>query len=174
MNITLETERLIIKQMSVDDSEAAFKNWTGDPDVSRYCTWNVHNNVNDTRNFIEYTINANKADNHLENGIYCKDGNVLIGTCALMWREDESGYEIGYCIMKSMWNKGIMTEAAKCLSDFARDVLKADRLIGKHHIDNPASGKVMQKIGMSYVGKSQYTDNNGRDYVCSKYVLEYK
>lgn len=173
MNITLETERLIIRPMKIDDAETVFKNWTGDPDVARYCTWNVHNSVEDTIGFIEYTINANKAANHLENGIFLKDGDRLIGSCALKWLEDENGYEIGYCMMKAMWNKGIMTEAAKCLSDFTKYVLKADRLIGRHHIENPASGKVMQKIGMTYVGKDSYTDNNGKKYVCSKYVLEY-
>ena len=60
--------------------------------------------------------------------------------------------EIGYWIGVPYWNKGYMTEAAKAVVRFGFEELGLNRIYAMHFTDNPASGKVMQKLGMTYEG----------------------
>ena len=49
---TLETERLILRPLTVKDAEEAFKNWTSDDEVSKYVRWSTHKNVEETKEYI--------------------------------------------------------------------------------------------------------------------------
>ena len=44
----LETERLILRELSINDAEEAYKNWTTDEDVARYVRWSPHKNIEET------------------------------------------------------------------------------------------------------------------------------
>lgn len=44
MKLTLETDRLLLRPFSVDDAEAMFNGWASDPEVTKYLTWNTHQN----------------------------------------------------------------------------------------------------------------------------------
>lgn len=61
--------------------------------------------------------------------------------------------EIGYWVAKSCWNTGIATEAAKAIIEFGFKTLKLHSLFARHFSKNLASGRVMQKCGMRYIGK---------------------
>ena len=60
--------------------------------------------------------------------------------------------ELGYWIGKPYWSKGYCTEAAGALLDYGFKVLELNRIQARHLVSNPASGRVMQKLGMSYEG----------------------
>ncbi len=62
----------------------------------------------------------------------------------------EEEVEIGWWLTPSRWGEGIATEGALALRDegFARVGL--ERIIGRHHADNPASGRIMEKLGMGF------------------------
>ena len=47
--IQLETERLILRRFSMNDADAMFKNWTSDPEVTKFMTWPTHQNVGVSR-----------------------------------------------------------------------------------------------------------------------------
>ena len=70
-------------------------------------------------------------------GITIKPGNIA---------------EMGYSLNKSYWRQGLTTEAAKLLLREAFKKLKLHKIYATHHPENPASGKVMKKIGMKYEG----------------------
>lgn len=55
-----------------------------------------------------------------------------------------------YLISRKYWNQGLMTEACACAVDFAFSVLRVVSIHSRHHIDNPASGRVLQKSGLVY------------------------
>ncbi|SDI61733.1 GNAT family N-acetyltransferase [Chryseobacterium jejuense] len=71
----------------------------------------------------------------------------LIGAIGLHDREDDKA-ELGYWIGIPNWNKGYVTEAAKAIVNFGFEELELNKIYATHLIHNPASGKIMEKIGM--------------------------
>ena len=74
----------------------------------------------------------------------------LIGSCGL-GRRPSGAIEMGYWIARGSWGRGFATEASRALIEIAR-ALRLDRLEGSHFIDNPASGRVLEKLGFEPVG----------------------
>jgi [ribosomal protein S5]-alanine N-acetyltransferase len=60
--------------------------------------------------------------------------------------------ELGYWLGIPYWNGGYITEAARCMLELGFRSLGLNRIYASHFIDNPASGRVMQKLGMTYEG----------------------
>ncbi len=74
----------------------------------------------------------------------------LVGSCGL-GRRPSGAVEMGYWIARSHWSRGIATEACTALVDIAR-TLGLDTLEGSHFLDNPGSGRVLEKLGFEPVG----------------------
>lgn len=74
----------------------------------------------------------------------------LVGACGL-GRRPSGAVELGYWIARSDWGRGIATEACKALIDIAR-TLRLPTLEASHFLDNPASGRVLQKLGFAPTG----------------------
>lgn len=77
----------------------------------------------------------------------------LVGAVALVHINlEHARAEIGYWIGKAYWGKGYCTEAAGALIDYAFRTLELNRIYAYHLTRNPASGRVMQKLGMVHEG----------------------
>jgi [ribosomal protein S5]-alanine N-acetyltransferase len=76
----------------------------------------------------------------------------LLGTISLHLSLTHAHAEIGYWIGVASWGNGFATEAAQALTSYAFDELRLHRLQGRHFTRNPASGRVMQKLGMHLEG----------------------
>ena len=74
----------------------------------------------------------------------------LLGSCGL-GRRPSGAVELGYWVARPFWGRGIATEAATALLDIAR-TLGLPRLQASHFLDNPASGRVLEKLGFEPVG----------------------
>lgn len=74
----------------------------------------------------------------------------LVGACGL-GRRPSGAVELGYWIARAAWGRGFATEAAEALIDIAR-ALRLARLESSHFIDNPASGRVLEKLGFQATG----------------------
>ena len=74
----------------------------------------------------------------------------LIGSCGL-GRRPSGAVELGYWIARPFWGRGYASEAASALIDIAR-ALGLPTLEGSHFIDNPASGRVLEKLGFEPLG----------------------
>jgi ribosomal-protein-alanine N-acetyltransferase len=72
----------------------------------------------------------------------------LVGVASLMLNREHRRGELGYWIALDRWNQGYGTEANQCLMDFGFEVLGLHRIEARHFLRNPASGRVMQKLGM--------------------------
>ncbi|MBQ7283706.1 MAG: GNAT family N-acetyltransferase, partial [Oscillospiraceae bacterium] len=60
--------------------------------------------------------------------------------------------EIGYCIGRKWWGKGLVAEAFSDLIRFFFEEVGAEKVCARHDVDNPASGRVMQKCGLKFEG----------------------
>ena len=74
----------------------------------------------------------------------------LVGACGL-GRRPSGSVELGYWIAREHWGRGFATEACEALIDIAR-TLGLDSLEGSHFLDNPVSGRVLEKLGFEPVG----------------------
>ena len=150
--INLETERLILRKFKIEDANEAFNNWTSDADVAKYVTWSAHKSVEDTKAWLSEVEKVYKDNQNYEWGIVLKETNELIGYISAYKKEEfENRYEIGYCISKKYWRKGITTESAKCVMEYLINQEGIKHFICRHAKLNGASGSVMQKAGFRYV-----------------------
>lgn len=81
-----------------------------------------------------------------------KPDGILIGSISLMGIAAGHKAELGYWIGRSYWNQGFCTEACREILRYAFSDLDLFRVHGHHFSRNPASGRVMRKIGMQYEG----------------------
>ncbi|MEP6784716.1 MAG: GNAT family N-acetyltransferase [Sphingomonadales bacterium] len=95
----------------------------------------------------------------------------LIGGVGIAGRGSE--FELGYWIVPSMWNRGYATEAGRALVAAARDSLRLDRLVSAHFIENPASGRVLRKLGFVPTGRveSRVCTARRRTLPCASYTM---
>jgi ribosomal-protein-alanine N-acetyltransferase len=76
----------------------------------------------------------------------------LAGAISLMIKPEHRRAELGYWIALTSWNRGYATEASQRIIDFGFEVLGLHRIEARHFVRNPASGRVMQKLGMKPEG----------------------
>ncbi len=81
-----------------------------------------------------------------------KKTGALVGAITLMIKREHRRAELGYWIALDCWNCGYATEASRRLLDFGFEVLGLHRIEARHFLRNPASGRVMQKLGMQQEG----------------------
>ena len=79
----------------------------------------------------------------------------VIGAIGLEVIEEDAKAELGYWIAESFWSRGIATEAATAVVKFGFEMLCLNKIFASHMMKNPASGRVMEKIGMSKEGISR-------------------
>jgi RimJ/RimL family protein N-acetyltransferase len=77
-------------------------------------------------------------------------GPRLVGSCGL-GRRPSGAVELGYWIARPFWGRGLATEAGTALVDIAR-TLGLPSLEASHFVDNPASGRVLEKLGFEPLG----------------------
>lgn len=147
---TIETERLILRRVKKEDAEAIFNNWANDNRVTKNLTWPTHANIDVTNLVLDKWLEEYNNEHAYKWGIQLKDSDELIGMIDVVKNtiRDER-CEIGYVLMYDKWNRGIMTEALKAVIDFLLNEVKYYMIELRHSSSNPASGKVMEKCGMT-------------------------
>ncbi|MBQ7581735.1 MAG: GNAT family N-acetyltransferase [Lachnospiraceae bacterium] len=161
---TIETERLLLRRFASNDAKAMYRNWTSDPEVTKFLTWPVHRSVEDSEEVLKKWISSYEKKDYYQWAIVLKDhGSDPIGSIAAVDQDDDTEkVHIGYCIGKSWWHQGIMSEALDALITFFFDTVGANRVESRHDPRNPHSGMVMQKCGMKYEGTLRASDRNNQ------------
>ncbi|MDE6745773.1 MAG: GNAT family N-acetyltransferase [Oscillospiraceae bacterium] len=148
----IETERLILRPFRSGDAPLMFKNWAGDREVAKFLTWNAHRSVSDSENVINMWVAGYNENSTYNWAIVPKEFGEPIGSISVARIHDNNDTaEIGYCIGKEWWGNGIMTEAFSAVIPYLFDV-GFNRIQAEHAVKNPASGRVMQKCGLTYEG----------------------
>ena len=160
----IETDRLILREFSLDDAEAMFRNWASDPEVVKYLTWPAHANVDVSREVLKDWVSSYMQKDYYQWAIVLKEnGNDPIGSMsAVKVNDDIDMVHIGYCMGRDWWHQGIMSEALQAVMDFFFDEVGANRIESRHDPRNPHSGMVMKKCGMKYEGTMRSSDRNNQ------------
>jgi RimJ/RimL family protein N-acetyltransferase len=81
--------------------------------------------------------------------VFLRDSAELVGCVGL---HGDADAELGYWFARAHWGKGLATEAGQAVIDLADASLRLPRLISSHAVDNPASGRVLAKLGFRPTG----------------------
>ena len=148
----LETERLILRRLVPQDEDDVFE-YASDPEVPKFMPWDTHKSIEDARGFISFTLGRYERDEAGEWGIVLKETGRLIGATGFPWCDMKNRRaEIGYVISRHYWGRGIMPEAVSRVLKFAFEEVGLNRIECCHFLPNEKSGRVMQKVGMSFEG----------------------
>ena len=140
------TARLTLRKPELADAPALFTTYAQDPAVTRFLVWRPHSNLATTQAYLEHCVAAWQA--HTE---YCyvlteRAQARLVGMISVRVRDWSAS--LGYVLARSAWGQGIMPEAAQAVSDYVLAQPAMYRVWAMCDVDNTASARVMEKIGM--------------------------
>lgn len=163
---TIETSRLILRQFRPEDAEAAYRNWMSDERVTRYLRWPAHTDPALSRKVVEEWTAAYEAPDFYQWAIELKALGEPIGSISVVEQNEQLDIlHIGYCIGARWWRQGITSEAFAAILPFLFDEVGANRIEAQHDPNNPHSGHVMQKCGLTYEGTLRQADFNNQGIV---------
>ena len=148
----LLTERLILRSFTLQDAPD-IQCLAGDRDVASTLT-NMPHPYEDgmAEEWMQACSDRYENDEALNFAVTRRTDKRLIGGMVLRLDQKNENAELGYWIGKPYWNCGYATEAAEAVVAYGFEVLKLNRIHAKHFKRNPASGRVLEKIGMHYEG----------------------
>ncbi len=144
----IQTSRLSLRHFVEADLDSLAE-LMANPDFMRFST-GVFSREATERFLFDRLIAPNREGLPSQLAVILREENRLIGYCGFFQQEVDgmAEMEIGYRLHPDVWNRGMATEAARAVRDYAFDVLKLDRVISLIHPDNHASIRVAQKNGM--------------------------
>lgn len=173
MNIIIETERLILRELLPTDDEGMYR-LDSNPNVHKFLGNQPIISIEESRKYIDYIRNQ-----YLKNGIgryavILKKTNEFIGWSGIKYiTEQENGhinfYEIGYRFIEEHWEKGYGYESAKAWLDYGFQTMKIETIYASASIENIGSRRILEKIGML-----QKNEFNWNGIPCIWYELENK
>ncbi|HOI09998.1 MAG TPA: GNAT family N-acetyltransferase [Myxococcota bacterium] len=145
----LSTARLVLRPMGPDDA-AAVQKWAGDFEVADTAL-NIPHPYPDglADEWIAMHGRAWREGREAVFAITARADGTLMGAIGLAGIDARHRHaEMGYWLGRPFWNLGLATEAARAVLRFAFDTLDLERVFAHHFVRNPASGRVLEKIGM--------------------------
>jgi ribosomal-protein-alanine N-acetyltransferase len=144
----LETDRLILRQMTLEDVPALFKIWS-DPEVTKYINITAFKEESQAREMIELLNRLAEEKKAIRWAITLKEDQKVIGSGGFnTWLKEEAFRgEIGYDLDRGYWGRGIMTEVLRALISFGFGPMKLNRIEAMVEPENIASIKLLKKNG---------------------------
>ena len=181
----IETERLLLRRLLPEDAGMMYANWASDPEVTRWLRWKPHKSEAETRELLSAWALLYPNPDYYQWAMVEKATGQVFGTISVFTSSSEEPerdswpgfdhsnriWEVGYCIGKRWWNREFTTEALKAVVDFWFRNTDSNWLACSHALQNPASGRVMQKAGFVYDHDAEYHKFDGTPVSCKCYAL---
>jgi len=166
----IETQRLLLRPFHLSDAHDV-QMLAGNKRVSEF-TLNIPYPYLDgmAEEWISIQPENWRKGNQVVFAIVNKDTSILLGTVGLVKTKDFE-VELGFWVGEPYWGQGYCTEAVKSLFDYSFEKLEVEKIIARYLSINPASGRVMEKVGMCYVGELQANDRNGQLALIKNYEI---
>ncbi|CAG9621321.1 GNAT family N-acetyltransferase [Sutcliffiella rhizosphaerae] len=146
----LETERLIIRRLTTNDAEFILK-LLNEPSWIQFIGDKGIKTLDDARKYIEEGPMA--MYKQIGFGLFVtelKENGTPIGLCGLIKRDGLEDVDIGYAFLPAFWSKGYAYEAADAVKLYGKEVHGLKRLVAITSPDNLSSGKLLEKIGLTF------------------------
>jgi RimJ/RimL family protein N-acetyltransferase len=146
----LSTARLALRPPRSADAEAIFTGYAQDPEVTRYLLWEPHASLRVTRAFLRRCAEGWRRGTEYTWVLTLSDPPGAVGMIAL--RPEGHRANIGYVLARPYWGKGLMSEAATAVVDWAIAQPGVHRVWAVCDVANAASARVLEKAGMQREG----------------------
>lgn len=166
MHIIFQTPRLLLRQFTEADAPLILE-LNSDPEIVKYVHEPTLKTEEQAEKIIKDIILPQYKNNLGRWAIHIKENNEFIGWCGLKYLPERDEIDLGYRLMQKAWGKGYATEAAQHTLDHGFKVLNLKLITGSAHIENIASIKVLEKIGMNFINEGIVDDCPVRTYTKS-------
>lgn len=144
---TLTGPRVRLREPRPDDADALYERVASDPEVTRYLSWKPHNDSAETHRVITTLFNIGAEESWL-----IEANGEVVGVCGRR-RPQAHEVELGYCLGRPWWRRGLMSEAvAVLIADTERDP-SVYRISAYCHVDNAGSAGVLRRCGLALEGR---------------------
>lgn len=149
--VNLTTKRFLLRKFEKKDAGDVYNNWTSHEEAARYNAWTVHDSINVTAEYLSEWIKSYEKTNYYNWAITDKYTGEVLGSISVSNVKDKKLYcEIGYTVSGKYWNQGIATEVLIEVINFLSNEVGFKNITALHDVRNKASGRVMEKAGMTY------------------------
>ena len=149
MNL-LETERLVLREITVDDSEFIL-DLLNQPKYLKYIGDKGVRTVEDAATFIENLIRKSYRDNGYGHYVvHLRDDPTPMGTCGYVRRDSLPDPDIGFAFLPQFEKRGYAFESADAVLKYGLEVLGFKRVLAITTPDNESSGRLLEKLGFSF------------------------
>ena len=172
--VILETQRLVLRPFAVADAGEMYRNWASDPEVMKFLTWPVHESPEATVELLKVWVAQYESPEYYQWAMVLKECGQVIGSISVNEHDEKvEKAEVGYCMGKAWWHRGLMAEALQAVMDYLFGEVGFHRIQAAHDLRNPNSGAVMRKCGMTVEGTlRQYLwSNSGVGDMCMHGIL---
>jgi RimJ/RimL family protein N-acetyltransferase len=166
MKKIIETNRLYLRELTVADAENSYL-LNSDEDVIKYTGDKTFDSINEAKSFLE-NYNPYQEYGYGRWAVIAKSNEEFLGWCGLKYSPEIDEVDIGFRFFKKHWNKGYATESAKACLDYGFEKLSLKTIVGRAMEANVASIKVLEKLGMTFVGKFEFHLHDGVLYQIKK------
>ena len=168
----LETERLILREITKDDAEGIFACFSNE-NVTRFYGQDTLVNIQQAEQFVEFFSKSYAEKRGIRWGIERKGTKGIIGTVGFnAWSPKHKKAEIGYEINPEHWRKGYTSEAVSKIISYGFDSMDLNRIGAVVFIENEASNNLLSKLGFHKEGiLREYMYQNGKAYDTFVYSL---
>lgn len=158
-NLIIETDRLLLRPFNMNDLDS-FSLICADPMVMRYIRDGAPLDREATKQLLLWIISRYEEQGFGLLALTLRENKTLLGFCGLIEQTvDEKLYiELGYRLSQDFWGKGIATEAAQAIRNYAFSELNLPNLISIIHSENLPSKRVAQKVGMKHMKRTHFKD----------------
>ena len=157
----ITTTRLLLRQFRIEDAQAMFRNWASDDEVTKYLTWPTHCSADVSEFVLKDWVSHYRQQDFYQWAIEF-EGQVVGSISVTEHNDDIAMAEIGYCIGRQWWHKGVTSEALQAVINYLFDEIGYRRIQARHDPRNPHSGAVMRKCGMRFEGTLRQADRNNQ------------
>jgi ribosomal-protein-alanine N-acetyltransferase len=147
---TIRTDRLVLRRPVEADATSIFDGYAQDPEVVRYLMWRPHASLEDTRAYLGFVQGGWDAATEYTWAITRRGDDRLIGMIAARPRGFKC--DLGYVLAPAHWGQGITAEAGRAVVDLAFADPAVYRVWAVCDVENRASARVMEKLGMQLEG----------------------
>ena len=146
----LETERLIVRRLTIDDAEFVL-GLLNEPSFLRFIGDKGVRNIADAVQYIQNgPVASYERFGFGQFLVELKESGTPIGMCGLLKRDSLPDVDIGFAFLPQFWSRGYAYEAAAAMMTYGREVLGLRRIVAITNPDNEASGRLLEKIGLRF------------------------
>lgn len=162
---SLETERLLLRPFRMGDADAV-RVLAGDADIARN-TLNIPHPYErmQAQSWIASHADQLQREQAVTYAATLPEGGDVVGAVGLILEREHQRAELGYWIGRPYWGQGYATEAARAVVAWGFEELGLHRIHAHHFSRNPASGRVLQKLGMYHEGRLREHVRKWGEYV---------